>query len=150
LRDEGTVVKQPRERQVDRDQCEWKVFGRFLQCMLGPVSLGKQLKECHNERIQLSEDEVEKLSGVIGVTNRIMIKPRIEGRDVKRKSKDALRRHAAFIDAAQSPKDNVMADCLPSSRCSPRTTMVFPYERVYKIIDGTEFPQGHGPMPAWG
>jgi mono/diheme cytochrome c family protein len=27
---------------------------------------------------------------------------------------------------------------------------IFPFERVYKIIDGTEMPPGHGPMPAWG
>jgi mono/diheme cytochrome c family protein len=26
----------------------------------------------------------------------------------------------------------------------------FPFERVYKIIDGKELPPGHGPMPAWG
>jgi hyperosmotically inducible protein len=41
-----------------------------------------------------AEDDVRKLSGVRGVTNKITIKPQIDATDVKRKIESALKRHA--------------------------------------------------------
>lgn len=41
-----------------------------------------------------AEDDVRKLSGVRGVTNKITIKPHIDATDVKRKIESALKRHA--------------------------------------------------------
>jgi len=41
-----------------------------------------------------AEDDVRKLSGVRGVTNKIAIRPRIDATDVKRKIESALKRHA--------------------------------------------------------
>ncbi|KQW23435.1 ornithine aminotransferase [Afipia sp. Root123D2] len=41
-----------------------------------------------------AEDDVRKLSGVRGVTNKITIKPRIEAANVKAKIESALKRHA--------------------------------------------------------
>jgi hyperosmotically inducible protein len=41
-----------------------------------------------------AEDDVRKLSGVRGVTNKIAIKPRVESSDVKSKIESALKRHA--------------------------------------------------------
>ena len=41
-----------------------------------------------------AEDDVRKLSGVRGVTNKITIKPHIDAIDVKRKIESALKRHA--------------------------------------------------------
>jgi osmotically-inducible protein OsmY len=41
-----------------------------------------------------AEDDVRKLSGVRGVTNKIAIKPHVESSDVKSKIESALKRHA--------------------------------------------------------
>jgi len=41
-----------------------------------------------------AEDDVRKLSGVRGVTNKITIKPRVEAANVKAKIESALKRHA--------------------------------------------------------
>lgn len=41
-----------------------------------------------------AEDDVRKLSGVRGVSNKIEIKPRVQSADVKRKIEEALKRHA--------------------------------------------------------
>ncbi|SEI19598.1 BON domain-containing protein [Tardiphaga sp. OK245] len=47
----------------------------------------------HYERTA-AEDDVRKLSGVRGVTNKITVKPRIEASDLKSKIDAALKRHA--------------------------------------------------------
>lgn len=41
-----------------------------------------------------AEDDVRKLSGVRGVTNKIGLKPRVRSDEVKKKIEDALKRHA--------------------------------------------------------
>lgn len=41
-----------------------------------------------------AEDDVRKLSGVRGVTNKIELKPRVRSDEVKKKIEDALKRHA--------------------------------------------------------
>lgn len=41
-----------------------------------------------------AEDDMRKLSGIVGVTNMIKIKPRIDASDIKTKIKSALKRHA--------------------------------------------------------
>jgi osmotically-inducible protein OsmY len=41
-----------------------------------------------------AEDDVRKLSGVRGVSNKIEIKPRVQSADVKKKIEEALKRHA--------------------------------------------------------
>lgn len=41
-----------------------------------------------------AEDDVRKLSGVCGVTNKITVKPRVEAANVKSKIESALKRHA--------------------------------------------------------
>jgi osmotically-inducible protein OsmY len=41
-----------------------------------------------------AEQDVHKLDGVVGVTNNIVIKPRAQTGDIKRKIEEALRRHA--------------------------------------------------------
>lgn len=41
-----------------------------------------------------AEDDVRKLSGVCGVTNKIAVKPRVEAANVKSKIESALKRHA--------------------------------------------------------
>lgn len=43
---------------------------------------------------QAAESAVRKLSGVAGVINLILVKPRVEARDVKHRIEDALRRNA--------------------------------------------------------
>ena len=47
----------------------------------------------HYERAA-AEDDVRKLSGVVGVTNNIKIKPHVEAFDVKTRIESALKRHA--------------------------------------------------------
>jgi len=41
-----------------------------------------------------AEDDVRKLSGVLGVTNLVTIKPRAQGEDIKERIQDALKRNA--------------------------------------------------------
>ena len=41
-----------------------------------------------------AEDDMRKLSGIVGVTNMIKIKPRIDASDIKTKIESALKRHA--------------------------------------------------------
>lgn len=43
-----------------------------------------------------AEDDVRKLSGVLGVTNLITIKPRTQGEDLKERIEDALKRNAVI------------------------------------------------------
>jgi len=43
-----------------------------------------------------AEDDVRKLSGVLGVTNLVTIKPRAQGDDLKERIEDALKRNAAI------------------------------------------------------
>jgi len=55
----------------------------------------------HFEKIA-AEDAVRKLSGVRGITNMIVIKPRLDSADVKSQIDAALRRHAAIEASAIS------------------------------------------------
>lgn len=47
----------------------------------------------HYERTA-AEDDVRKLSGVVGVTNKIRIRPQVDASDIKTKIESALKRHA--------------------------------------------------------
>ena len=45
-------------------------------------------------QLKAAEEDVRRLPGVRGVTNNIVITPRVQAQDVKRKIEDALKRHA--------------------------------------------------------
>lgn len=52
-----------------------------------------------------AEDDVRKLSGVLGVTNLVTIRPRAQGADIKKRIEEALRRNA--LVEAENIKINV-------------------------------------------
>jgi osmotically-inducible protein OsmY len=63
-------------------------------------------------QLKAAEEDVRKLPGVRGVTNNIVITPRVQAQDVKRKIEDALKRHAEVgakkISITVQDGDNVL------------------------------------------
>ena len=64
-----------------------------IQVRDGWVALSGKV-DWHYQRAA-AESAVRKLSGVVGVVNSIMVQPRVQADDVKRKIEDALKRNAA-------------------------------------------------------